>query len=152
LIVHGRDGSHRVAANGVRCQFEPLPKPLDIETLFAARSSAAPEIEIEESRQLVWCGGPNDLSTGFESVVPDQLMQRFWRKVRYNSRKVRRIQEARERTSEGASFLGFTRALKDTGSGRFGRALGLGRAAPTTTRAFRHGLAIIRVSSLKKQS
>ena len=86
--------------------------------------------------------------------MPDQLMQRFRRKVRYNSRKVWRIQQACERTSEDAGAAGerLTRALKGTGSGWSGGAPGLGKAAPTTTRAFRHGLAIIRVLSLKKQS
>ena len=86
--------------------------------------------------------------------MPDQLMQRFRRKVRYNSRKVWRIQQACERTSDGACVVGerLTRALKGTGSCRSGGGPGLGSAAPTTTRAFRHGLAIIRVLSLEKQS
>ena len=86
--------------------------------------------------------------------MPYQLMQRFWRKVRYDSRKVWRIQQSCERTSEGACLVSvrLTRALKGPGRGRSGRAPGLGSAAPTTTRAFRHGLAMIRVLSLKKQS
>lgn len=154
MIVHGRDGSRSPGATFVRQQFEPVAKPLHIKTLVAAWSSAAPEIEIEEGGQLGWCCRSDDFSTGFESVMPDQLMQRFRRKVRYNSRKVWRIQQACERTSEGACVAGerLTRALKGTGSGRSGSAPGLGSAAPTTTRAFRHGLAIIRVLSLEKQS
>ena len=77
MIVHSRDGSRGPVATFVRQQFEPLAKPLHIETLFAARSSAAPEIEIEEGGQLGWCCRSDDFSTGFESVMPDQLMQRF---------------------------------------------------------------------------
>ena len=154
MIVHDRDRSRRPGAAFVRQHFEPLAEPLHIETLFAARSSAAPEIEIEESRQLGWRCRGDDFSTGLESIVPDKLMQRFWRKVRYNSSKVWRIQQACERALDAVFHMGdrITRALQGTGSGRSGRAPGLGSAAPTTTRAFRHGLAIIRVLSLKKQS
>ena len=154
MIVHGRDGSRSPGATFVRQQFEPLAKPVHIEVLFAAWSSAAPEIEIEECGQLVWSCRSDDFPTGFQSVVADQLMQGFRRKVRYNSRKVWRIQQTCERTSEGACLVGdrLTGALKGLGRDRSGRAPGLGTARPTTTCAFRHGLAIILVSSRKKQS
>jgi hypothetical protein len=52
-------------------------------------------------------------------------MQRFGRKVRHQSREVRRIEQARDGTSDGAA---------------------------STTLAFRHELAMIRISLLNKQS
>ena len=102
VLVHGGDGPRRHGAAGVDQQFEPFAEALRVETLVAARLSAAPEIEVEDRRQLRWCRRGDDLSTGVESAVPDQLMQRLWRKVRHHSREVWRIQQAREGTLEGA--------------------------------------------------
>jgi hypothetical protein len=83
-IVHVRDGSSSLRATNVRQDFEPLAKPLCIETLVAVRFSAAPQIEIEDRRQLGWCCRSDDFSTGIQSALPDELMQRLWRKVRHN--------------------------------------------------------------------
>jgi hypothetical protein len=74
-----------------------------------------------------------------ESTVPNKLVQRFGRKVRHDLREVRRIEQAREGTSA-------------IGTDRPGWGQGVGGAAAATALAFRHELAMIRISPLNKQS
>ena len=126
--------------------FEPFAEAIRVELLVAARLSAPPQIEVEDRRQLRWCCRGDELSAGVESAVPNELMQRLWRKMRHESREVWRIEQAREGTSERARLVWRQVSLAQRGSGARwpGCAQGFGSAAATTD-AFRHGLAMIRV-------
>ena len=139
VLVHGCNGPRGHGAACVHQQFQPFAEALRVETLVVAWSSAPPQIEVEDRRQLRWCRRGDDLCTDIESAVPDELMQRLWRKVRHDSREVWRVQQAREGISEEVRCRPV-----------WTRAGFASRRRPTD--AFRHELAMIRVLWLKKQS
>ena len=106
--------------------FEPFSKAIHIDLVVSPRLGVAPQVEVENRLQLLGCDGGKEFPAGVESFVLNELMQHFWRKVRYQPREVRRIEDARE---------GVLLRLRGFGTG-----------------AFRHELAMIRVMPLKKQS
>ena len=85
---------HSVA--GVHQQFQPFAEALRVETLVVARLSAPPQIEVEDGRELGGCRRRDDLAADVEPAAPIELLQRLGRKVGHDSRKLRRVHQARE--------------------------------------------------------
>src|SRR6185436_11784466 len=94
VLVHGCKGPRRHCAVCVHQQFQPFAEALRVETLVMAWLSAPPQIEVEDRRELRWCRQGDDLCTDIESAVPNELMQRLWRKVRHDSHEIRHIHRA----------------------------------------------------------
>ncbi len=77
-------GCHRIT--GIDQKLEPLAKALRIELSVAAGSRTAPQVEVEDGRQLLWGCQRIELAARIESALPNELMERLGRKVRHNSR------------------------------------------------------------------
>ena len=129
VFVQVRDDPRRDFHAGVHQQFEPVTEAIRVELLVSPWLSVAPQVEVEDRRQLLGCRRGDELSTGVESTASNQLMQRLRREMRHQPRELRRIEQAREGTLDR------------------GRS-----AAANTTGAFRHGPAMIRLSPPNKQS
>jgi hypothetical protein len=95
----------------------------------------APQIEVEDRRQLRRRRRRDQLSAGLESTVLNELVQRLGCKVRHHARELWRIEQAREQRIGRARLS--TRGV---------------RRLATTIRAFRHERAMISISRFNKQS
>ena len=92
MFVQGCHDSRRDSLAGIYQHFEPFSEAIRVELFVSPWLSVAPQVEVENRRQLLGCCTGDELSTGEESTVPNDLMQRLGRKVRYESREVRRIE------------------------------------------------------------
>ena len=123
LVQRGHD-TRRDRLAGVDQHFDPFSEAIRVELFVSPWLRVAPQVEVENRRQLLGCCRGDELSTLAESSVPNELMQRLGRKVGHQPRELRRIGRAQRVRSAGA----------------------------ITTLAFRHEVAMIRVLPLEKQS
>ena len=104
-LIDGRDGSRGARAAGVNQELEPLAEALHVEPFVAPWLRAAPEIEVEDRGELLGCRCGDELSTGVESAVSNELMQCLGRQMRHDSREVWRLEQTRESMFDGTSVV-----------------------------------------------
>ena len=96
MLVEGGDGACGYRVSGVDQHFEPVAEAIDIELVVASRLRVAPQIEVEQGRELRGRGRRDQLSARLEAAVLNELMQRLRREVRDDPRQEWRVQETRE--------------------------------------------------------
>ena len=65
--------------------FEPFSETVRVELVVEPRMRMAPQVDIEQRRQLSGCRQGNELARRVEAVPLNQLMQRLWRELRHQS-------------------------------------------------------------------
>jgi hypothetical protein len=120
---------------GFHQHFEPHAETIGVEALVQAGFASAPQVEVEDTRQLVRCGQRHELAAILESTAPDDAVEHFGLQPRNHVRDVRNVQNAIEQ-----------RALVSSGLQR------LRTTTPGTMDRFRHGPAMIPARAPKKQS
>jgi hypothetical protein len=96
MDIHCGNRLHGDGATGIDKEFQPFAEPVRVETLVLARSSAPPQIQIEDTGELRGCRCGNDVRTFVKAALTDQLVQRLWRKATDDPRKLGRIEWNRE--------------------------------------------------------
>src|SRR5262249_57928344 len=86
VLVEGGDGACCHGLSGVHQHFEPLAEAIDIEPFVASRLRGAPQIEVEQGRELRGRRRRDELAARIEAAVLNELMQRLRREVRYHLR------------------------------------------------------------------
>ena len=89
---------------GLHHHFEPQTEAIGVELLVQAWLGRAPQVEIEDRRQLAGCRQRNELPAILESAVLNDAVKNLWWQSRDDVREVRRSQnpiEQRTRVSDG---------------------------------------------------
>ena len=85
--------------------FEPETEAIGVEQIVQTRLGRAPQIEIEDRRQLTGCRQRHELAAILESAVLYDAVQQFRGQARDDVREVRRVEnphEQRTRVLDGA--------------------------------------------------
>ena len=99
VCLEGCDDPRRDRLAGVHQHFDPLSEAIRVELFVAPGPGVAPQVEVEDRGQLFGRRGGDELSTGFESAMPNELVQRLGRKLRHQAREVRCVEQTGEGTS-----------------------------------------------------
>ena len=148
-LVHGGDHTYGDGFTRVHQRFEPCAEVPLVELIITARRRA-PEVEVEDGRQLLGRRCCDEGATGVEPVISNQMMKDLGTQTSDDVRKVRRVEEASKSSVHPAGVIG----RRNTRGCRDGLSEGLAAVAVATTTigAFRHELPMIRVAAANEQS
>ena len=96
IDVHLRELLRRDGGAGFHQHFEPHAETIGVELLVQARLAGAPQVEIEDARQLVGCRQRHELAAILESAALNDPVKQLGLQSRDDVREVRRVQNAIE--------------------------------------------------------
>ena len=153
IDVHVREFLRRDVGARFHQHFEPHAETIGVELLVQAWLASAPQVEIEDTRQLVGCRQRHELAAILESTALNDPVKHLGWQSRDDVREVRRVQNAIEQTTRVSSVsLCWTVAPPTRVGARCARAQGVRAATTNTMNGFRHGPAMIPAPARNKQS
>ena len=114
--IEGGNGACGHRLSGVHQHIQPFAEAIGIELFVASRASRlrmAPQIEVEEGRELRGRGRGDEVAARLEAAVLNELMQRLRCEVRDDPRQAWRVQETREPTVHRAPVARRHSAVRD---------------------------------------